>query len=275
MANDNFESFQELNNDLISHLISCLKAVDNEDNEEWQQPSVWKDVVNNLKDIREFYTKKNDFIGYAEVQIGIAKYFDFYYTGWMDVGQCDKLKSLVSKIMSSAVVIKSSHSVRPISSCGAHEDGACVTGSLGKRFETKTDLTNNGWPNLPWEDAESFKIEPKNKALTKGTELFRIVGKKNSPYGSWWIEGKNLPQIKKYWRSKFAVLTSWNHDDYYVTFEVKDEALNVWKGDAASQKIPKKNCILKGGAEQIWIDKDDLPKGLKHQDIHKIRKNFG
>lgn len=271
---NNKEYFLLLNKNLINMLSSLLETPTKLLDTEYDHPTVWTSVLNHLKGLIDHYEKKkNKLSELAEIQLGLAKYFDYFSLKWMTQQDQENLNELVTKIIFLSLKL-----IQPTWGhyllCGKHEDGACWRGPLGHRFIPTGNLIINGWPILPFKDAINFLFIPKNIILPAGTELVRVIKEnKNTPRGNWWILG-NLPQTRKKWRSDYAVLEVWNPDDNYVYFEL-ERSLPVWSGYAASQRVSEKGkflpCILKGGGEQIWLDPQHLPLNLP---IQKVPNSF-
>lgn len=226
----------------------------------WDAPEIWKAITNNLFGLLSYYRNNDAELGLAEVQVGLAKYLDFYSIKWMSDDDRKTLDDSVTRIVKIArdIIIQSGVGGSDTAVCGMHEDGACVLDPMRSRFLIDTPLRMDRWPSLPEKDAANFKNKPQNILLAQGTRLYRVIGIENTPYGNWWVLD-NLPISKKCWRSDCAVLTAWNSDSHYTSFTV-DEEMNVWVGAASSQRIPETNCILPGGAEQVWLGPENMQK---------------
>lgn len=106
----------------------------------------------------------------------------------------------------------------------------------------------------------TFADTPKADVLPEGTKLVRYVGEDNNPQGSFWVLKDQAPQTEEAWRSGSAVKNSWNGDGAYVEYEVPKGGLKVWRGAAAAQPSDAEGYMLKGGAEQIWMPSNTVPK---------------
>lgn len=102
--------------------------------------------------------------------------------------------------------------------------------------------------------------------------MYRIVDPSNEGAGMFWISEAEFKAIKNRdeWRSKFAVKPEWNQNGWFVEYEVKKgEALPVWRGPAASQKLEGTNYYLEGGHEQIVFfpgSRDDMIQAMPRVD---------
>lgn len=258
-----------LNEELIRYISDLIETKnDRKDKEVWQNPSAWKRVLHNLRNISAHYT--DDLVGLAKVGLGLSKHLDFYSTEWMNETEKDILAQLVDEISSISyriIDLQSFGSSLPPFSCGNHEDQACIIQRLGRRCSPE-DVDSDGWDILPAKDAVCFENTPNNITLSCDSILFRIVDELNSPSGSWWIKDC-LPTNKKKWRANYAVLSEWNRDSFFVKYS-PSENINVWAGIAASQQITGEQCILRGGHEQIWIS----PRILNSLNINIQRQPF-
>lgn len=268
----NENRFWQDNMELVEYLNQVLKKHrDNREDIEWKKPRVWMPIIKNIQNNFDYYKRNDDILNYAQVQIGLARYLSFYYYDWMSDSEKNTVVNFFSRIITSALKI----TLPSIKSgkCGKHEDKACILGTLGRRMPCQ-DISRIGWPTIPKNDATSFASSPSNIILKPGDELVRVISKQNNPYGPWWMKRQNLPQTKTKWRSGFAVLRSWNTDNYYASFIV-DRKLNAWQGKVASQKIPNRTCILEGGLQQIWIEPSHLKNYLlKHEILKNLRPSF-
>jgi hypothetical protein len=96
--------------------------------------------------------------------------------------------------------------------------------------------------------------------------LYRIVDPSNEGAGMFWISEAEFKAIKNRdeWRSKFAVKPEWNQNGWFVEYEIKaGEALPVWRGPAASQKLEGTDHYLEGGAEQIVFSPSSRDKMIE------------
>ncbi len=260
MEENNYTTLISLSEEIVIYLADLMEGhVGNLDENALTERNAWKFVVENLKEVNEYYIgeENRDIMGLAEVQVGLAKYFDYCSTRWMPHQQEAELIKLVAEIVAVSLRI-----IGPqfwtYAGCGRHEDGACIKGPLGHRFMPNGDLSHPKWPILPRRDAANFSARPHPITLSKDETLYRVVGLGNNLYGNWWIKKDPTLHTKKWWRSGYAVLTSWNSDNFYVAF-LLHQSLTVWRGAAASQRVPKTRCILIGGEEQIWIDPSCIP----------------
>ncbi len=217
---------------------------------------IWKQITQEQENILKYYREeKHNEAGFAEVQVSLSKNLDYYSATWMNSSQLSRFNQLVSQIVSLSLQMITPFQAGTYVKCGC-QDGACFEGPLGNRFKPTGDLIVKNWPILPAKDAVNFEFHPDIKRLYKGCRLYRVVGANNYDTGCWWILDA-LPNNRTEWRSDLAVPISWNLNNYYVEFAVY-EPLKVWMGIAASTRVPKEKCILKGGGVQVWIDPNDL-----------------
>lgn len=231
-------------------------------------------MYQNLISIIDYYENNHDIYGLAEVQVGLAKYFDFYRIESLMFRGMRPFDSLVTKIVVLARDIwmsgQSQRPSLPYSVCGKHEDNACVMASLGRRYEG-ADLIEEGWPPLPVKEAINFDSVPLAKILQPGVQVFRVIDQTSNKYGCWWM--LSLPKNRRQWRQEMAVLTIWNADNYYIQLTL-DSPLHIWQGAAASQRIPKTNCILQGGGCQIWVASKDVNNILSNPQLNVVPTDF-
>lgn len=108
------------------------------------------------------------------------------------------------------------------------------------------------------------------KAIRRGeirgpAKLYRIVDPTNAAGGIFWVDEKTFKSLKDRadWREKLAVKPEWNQNGQYVVYEIPaGEAVQVWRGPAASQKLDGTPYHLEGGADQIvfYPSHDDFAK---------------
>jgi hypothetical protein len=245
--------FFELNRQLVLFISEIIQIGTNElDGAEdvWRNLSV---LVANLNDLILYYETTSAIYDFAGVQVGLAKYFDFSFPELVWVRfQGDLIRRVTSIVLLARKILVSLPAPKRfwLTKCGRHEDRACIKAPLGARFAGTSDIVVQGWPDLPAKDAVNFSSNPKHIVLQPGQQLFRVIDKTNNIYGSWWM--LKMPKTRKVWRSDMAVLSMWNLDNYCIELALH-EAVHAWHGVAASQQIPKTQCILKGGGEQLWI----------------------
>jgi hypothetical protein len=265
----------DANNELFSlteELIKIIKtAIHNPKNEyqngeEWQKPQNWNNVVKNLGNILTTTKDKNKL---AQQLIGLAKNLDYYFLGWAGSTHKKKIQNLITSIVikSSKIISKARLPQVIINACGQHEDKACIMTALSGRCRKipriyRSDDKKN---SLPKDHVVNFLATPCLKRALDNLRLYRIYGKTNSPYGSYWLVG-DLPQSRKEWRKLFAVSEKWNKGTHYLELYFKSTA---WFGLAASQIVPNEECILVGGGHQVWIPPNKIKNIMKCKDIRE------
>jgi len=267
MNNNKKNEFIELNQSLISAIKKALDIARKQPQLEsdflWKRPSTFeKNVLPNLTSL--FNTYKSNIIMLAKFQVGLSKYFDFYSLNWTTERNKEAINSIVAQIVNLAFQIIQPYlkqTTQPVTRCGCH-DNACIKDVLGPRYNgpNLNHYSSSGlWPTLLADHAKQFLRKPKARILGKNSHVYRIVGPKNNPYGSWWLLDYRIDS-RSFWREKFAVLETWNSDEQYVDFFVPEEdGIKVWMGKAACQQVTK-NCILPGGYVQVWIDPNIILK---------------
>lgn len=266
-------NFLKSNEDLISFISDILTDAMNRHLISEADRKVLLRFKNTLSDLLDFY-KDSDLYSLAEIQIGLAKYFDYEIPISISLIFKKEFSDLIKKIIVYAMQIinkRGQKIPRSQGVCGKHEDRACVIKQLGSRYKGTTDITADTWPTLPLTDAVNFKNNPEHKTLEKGHTIFRIISSDGNCYGNWWMCG--MPKNRREWRNSMAVLTMWNSDSYFVELKLSD-SLKIWQGKAASQRVPKSNCILNGGGDQIWVAKEDLMRLIINPNIKRTPAGF-
>lgn len=271
MRNDMEANFLSTNKELLTLLRKALNESFSDRSEElWQSPEIVKEIL--LEDLESLISTYSDRIPVlAKYQVGLAKYFDFFYLGWTKHER--SIQDVVKKIVNLALKIVSNEKYLAITvKCGCHDD-ACFKHPLGPRYRNE-DLTHRDeknrvdWPILPKEEAANFEKSPTPVILSKGAHLYRIISKNRRPKGSWWFYDMTLIN-RPMWRSLLAVRKQWNANEFFVYFHVPFEnGLTGWEGRAASQQA-EEDCILLGGYRQLWISPDTL-KEIDLQIYEKI-----
>lgn len=64
-----------------------------------------------------------------------------------------------------------------------------------------------------------------------------------------------MPKNKTAWRKDYTVKDSWNDNGYVIEETVGPEGLKVWRGGTAAQRYEDSNFFLKGGKEQIFVQR--------------------
>lgn len=109
-------------------------------------------------------------------------------------------------------------------------------------------------------------------AIKGPVKLYRIVDPSNEGAGIFWMTEAEYKAIKNRdeWRRRFAVKPEWNQNGWVVEYEVKaGEALPVWRGPAASQKLDGTDYYLEGGGEQIVFfpgSRDEMVQAMPRVD---------
>lgn len=219
----------------------------------WENQNNLTVLKNHLEFMRSQYSDENsDITNLVEVQIGLAKFVDFYY---INNYRKNRIIILVNSIVGYAATVLQ-HSITSNFSCAQHEDQACIGGGLGSRYISGSLTASNG-DVISSVDAINFIMAPQHVILPRSTIIYRVINRTvNNPYGSYWM--LDLPGNRKNWRSSLAVLTQWNKNNNYVQLSVPHDTY-AWYGLAASQRVIDSNdkiqkCILPGGGEQLWID---------------------
>lgn len=246
--------FIKLNEELLEEIESAIKlALDNSNKEyqhKWDNPLIWKAIV--LPELESIIKEnKNNPLMLANFQVGLAKHLDNFSLNWAQTKSKQKIINLISQIVEAALKVKAAIQLKKHCKKG-HDDNACCRQFLGKRY----DKPIIGLPNLPLDMAAAFRDQPKGETLSHVT-LYRIIGCHNTPYGHWWFQDTLKFDSKKSWRRKLAIREVWNCGIKYVELKINSKGLNVWSGKAASQQASS-NCILPGGAIQIWLDTNML-----------------
>lgn len=208
--------------------------------------------------IQHYFSSPSD-VALARILISLDKVIDYYS---LDVftkkEQKDVLKLVRSIVkLSTNILSPKNKKFRKTPRCGRHEDKACTNSkpSIGHFQHIK---------KLPPYVAINFinNTLTHGEMLTSYNNIIRIIGKNNSPFGSYWLINKK-PNSKKNWRSQYAVLSAWNDGTYYVELKTT-EKFDYWIGQAASQGVPFEKCILRGGYIQIWIPPKTMKKLKKY-----------
>lgn len=235
----------------------------------WQQATAWEEVVNYLTGLIKKYHDSKDAqkeLFLANALISLDKYLDFYSLDEALINEKNKIQKLLKNIVNKSLLIIQRNKIK-ISprACGNHEDGACEIRSHSTRI-----IKSLG--NLPIHAAVTFRknyiLQVKIRKIPY-IKIIRIIGKNNSPYGSYWLLGIN-PNSRKKWRSRYAVLEAWNKGTHYVELDLKKH-INCWVGLAASQQIPFKECILYGGLFQVWISPQTINILKMNNQITQVR----
>jgi len=233
--------------------------------------SQWLEILKNLNAILNGYQillEGDDPLAdywLASVTTGLNMYFSYFDMGWIeDKEDIDSVIGRLDIIAASMLpgLVQQVQGLLRQANCGQHEDNACFIAPMTQRV----DINKHNNPELG-NDIGNFVTLPTKKTVRAGTKLYRVVGPNNLVKGAWWA--LDLPQNKTQWRSRYAVLSEWNTDNFYVEFELKNDE-KLWIGPAASQKVwwkdkngntkyPNTGCILRGGSEQIWIDINHYP----------------
>ncbi len=255
---NNKESLLSLITQLIFLIRTMIKATGPKKNEDqWQNPEIWEEnIIKDLESLSKHYKERDTREDLAEILIGFAKYFDYYSLDWAKPRDRKEFHKKIKNIVSKATKILSGRQYAIFKKCGKHEDTAC-------HLTENNDRHNQ-------QHAVNFYPHPIHHTLKPGDKLIRIIGIKNTPYGSYWFLEKNLPESKEEWRSLFAVLSNWNDGTHYVILTIEKE-IQTWRGTAANQKIPYEKCFLTGGGQQIWI-KPNIIKGIKRKMISQPKK---
>src|SRR5580658_10378943 len=98
------DQMKELNSDLIHIIETTIKEARNKrDDYQWNNPENWFRVLESLKEYHEKLS--DDITQYAEVQVGLAKFLDYYSMKWMEKEDVEKIQKLVSQIVSLSLSI--------------------------------------------------------------------------------------------------------------------------------------------------------------------------
>lgn len=238
-------------------------------NTKYRQFDKNKQLQNSIIGIKNFVDILNKFIKIshqhsdtelAKILISLDKILDLYSLDDFDQKDQNKILRLVRKIVASSTNIINPNKFNltiHISYCGNHEDKACeiCNPNIGHYQNLK---------NLPPSVAINFinNTLTYRRMLKSNSNIIRVIGKNNSPFGSYWLINKK-PNSKKNWRSQYAVLSAWNDGTHYVELKTT-EKFDYWIGQAASQAVPFENCILRGGYLQIWIPPRTMKKLIKN-----------
>ena len=160
-------SFIKANSLLVEEInqaiVEAKREPYSESTEAWKNPNIWHEIIEDLETLVKNY--KNDIVMLAKFQVGLSKYFDYFYIGWATQNNQKIIQSRVTEIVNVAAQIIKPYlqvSSQPLQRCGSpHEDGACVIGNLGPRYDgldlPHSDDTYGRWPTLPADEAKNFQ----------------------------------------------------------------------------------------------------------------------